>query len=143
MAWELFTETKGKFASRCSISANGFISLTKGAALQFGVTKEKCPFAKLYYDREKGKIGLQLVSAADDHTIKTLFRDDSGFSLAAKGFLTFFQILPEKTCLYALEKEEGTDIIVIDLSTARERKTNTKKDKDIVVSAGHQSFADA
>lgn len=124
MAWELFTQVGSKFKSRASISANGSISFTQGVGMQFNINKDTSPYAKLYYDKDTKRIGIEFVQAEDNHTIKTNFRDDTGFWFSGKAFLTVFDIMPKTTNLYEIEKSDN--LLVIKLDTARARKTKDK-----------------
>lgn len=121
MAFIKFTETGRSFSLRTSINPKGSISLNYGARRKFSL--EKFSFAVLYYDEEKGMIGIELTNDENaEGAIKIKLRK-TGADIAAKSFVDFFQITPMVTTVYSIKNGERDNWIIVDLNSGRLRKS--------------------
>lgn len=121
MAFERFERIGGIYVSKASISNRGVISLSQGACTQFKLSKDNAKYVQLFYDKGSKLIGLIFVAEKDGAVANVRPRSTS-LDFSAKSLLDFYDIMPKKTSMYEISKlEDG--MIVIDMKTARERKT--------------------
>ena len=121
MAFERFEKIGTIFKVKASISNKGVINLSQGACHFFGLTEDNSRFVELYYDKDRRLIGMKFVKEKEGSVATVRYRVSS-LDFSAKSLLEYYKIQPERTSLYELKKE--SDMIVLDLNTAVERKTN-------------------
>jgi hypothetical protein len=95
----------------------GQIGLNHGAIEKFGI--EDGQFALLGYDREKKMVAIRLLTEPSEGSKKVIVRAKSG-SIAAKGFIDYFGIMPQETRAYPLSEDMEHDCLVFYLEEERE-----------------------
>ena len=126
MAFERFENIGGIYVSKASISNRGMITLSQGACRQYGLNKDTAKYVQLYYDKEARLIGMVFVPEKDGAVANVRIRK-TALTFSAKSLLDFYGIMPEKTSLYEIKNDNN--MLIIDMKTAKIRKT--KQDKDI------------
>lgn len=129
MAFVKFTETGKSFAARVSISPRGMLSFNDAARRKFEM--DKYAFCVLYYDKDRGLIGVEFINDENaEGAIKLRIRN-TGADVAAKSFTDCFEIAPSSTSMYEISKGEQDNWVLIDLKTARERKSKQDGEDDL------------
>ena len=126
MAFERFENIGGIYISKASISNRGMITLSQGACRQYGLDKNTAKYVQLYYDKEARLIGM-VFGAEKDGAVANVRIRTTALTFSAKSLLDFYGIMPQKTSLYEIKNDNN--MLIIDMKTAKIRKT--KQDKDI------------
>ncbi len=123
MAFERFSQVGQIFRAKASISTFGMLSFSSGARQRFNIDETKYKFGALFFDPDTRIIGVKLLETDDGQGVVNLRYRDKGLDLAIKSFLEYYNILPQQTSLYEIEKDEQTDMLLVKLNTAKARKT--------------------
>lgn len=126
MAFERFSQVGQIFRAKASISTFGMLSFSSGARQRFNIDETKYKFGALFFDPDTRTIGVKLLESDDGQGVVNLRYRDKGLDLAVKSFLEYYNILPQKTSLYEIEKDEETGMLLVKLDTAKERMSKTK-----------------
>lgn len=94
MPFERFNETARSYKPKVSIRQNGTIAFNSGAVKKFNLSTHK--YVTLFFDRESRIIGIRPTETTEDGS-HPLHLGRTGASVSATRFLTFFDVLPEKT----------------------------------------------
>ena len=121
MAFIKFTDTGKSFAAKASISPRGMLSFSDGARRKFGLDKHG--YGILYYDKEQGMVGIELTSDENAPGAVRIRNRTTGADMGVKSFIDFFEISPKTTSMYEIKAGQEENWILLDLKTARTRKT--------------------
>lgn len=103
MGYEKFLNASKKMTPKVSISSRGVIHINRSASEIYN--KNKLQFVILYFDRELKKIKIEFTSKEfEPGTIKLRSHEKIGISIGAKSFCDYFNILPEQTKHYVIDK---------------------------------------
>jgi len=131
MARLRFTEVGRTYKPTISITAQGLISINKGAYHRFGVRDYE--YAVLFFDDEIKEIGVMLVHSADETGAAKVRHRKYGADISAKGFLDYFGIkYGGKRMRFQkayLDHENGNPIIVFRLEEIEERTDESETRK--------------
>lgn len=114
MPFERFTEVGRVFRPRASLRSNGQIGFNHGSVKRFAM--EKYSHVVLFYDREKKRVGIRLTDDSQEPGASTLILHSGNGTVSARAFLEYYNLTPEKTTQYDITQEEGSDMLVIDIS---------------------------
>ena len=109
---------------RASISKRGKVSINEAAVIKYQLGK--FDYAKLLYNEKKNVLGVVFLKESPSENGLVLHkRAKSGLWIAGKASLASKAILPDETNLYSFKpyKKESKREFVIDLNTAKERKS--------------------
>ncbi len=115
MAFERFTASGKSFKARISIRKNGQISLSQGAVQKFRLTEY--PYAVLFYDKEKHRIGLKPTQDPEEPGAYKLNFKGTGASVAGLAFLDYYGIDYSRSRRFEAQWDEEHEMIVIDLAS--------------------------
>ncbi|OGP07543.1 MAG: hypothetical protein A2048_08745 [Deltaproteobacteria bacterium GWA2_45_12] len=113
MAFERFTNTNKSFISKVSIRSNGQIGFSQGLIHKFHL--ESFKFGVLFYDKDEGKVGIQLTNDEKESGICKLQVRPQNASLSAKAFLDFFDLDYQETRSYPMQWDEENKMIIVNL----------------------------
>lgn len=121
MGFERFENAGKSFKPKVSIRSNGHMGFTQGAVERFGL--RKFAYCVMFYDRAERKVGVEFTNSEQPGiTLKVNSRSTDCF-VSIRGFLDYYNIDYSVTRSYGGEKQEGSEMIVIDLnSPIAERK---------------------
>jgi len=111
MAFELYKSKGGKsYKPSVTITAAGAISLSKSCFGKYLVDKD---YANLYFDKEKGLIGIKAVDKKGENTFKiTRSGDRASGSIAGRSFLNHLEIDFSKRKKFTPEWNEKEGMLV-------------------------------
>lgn len=126
MPFVKFTDTGKSFTPKTSISPRGLIGFNQGARKRFGI--DRYTVCVMYYDAETNRIAFEFSNDEQAEGATKIRLRSIGADVGAKSFLTFFNILPSGTYMYALQQGDHPNWVVIDLTTGKERKTGSAEE---------------
>lgn len=126
MAFERFENIGGIYVTKASISNRGVVTLSQGACTKYNLNATNAKYAQLYYDNESKLIGMIFVAEKEGAVANVRHRGTS-LDFSAKSLFDFYNIMPQKTSMYEVSKTE-TGMVIIDMKTAKERKTKNQKE---------------
>ena len=128
MAIEYFTERGRGFSPKVSVRKQGQIGLNQGAVKRYKIEIWKC--AILGYDRDKCMVALKLTNEEElPGATKITIRHNNG-TIAAKGFLDFFDIpYKGKTRQYELKEDKDTGCLVFFVERKKESQQHTQSEE--------------
>ncbi len=117
MAFERFTGRGKNYKPRVSIWKGGQIGLNQGAVEKFDLIN-KC-YVIMFYDRETRKIGLKFVENGEEEGAAKMNVRNNAAIIAAKSFLTCYDINHKETDKYDIYIDEQTGYYIIDLDKGK------------------------
>lgn len=141
MAFVKFTNHGKSFEPKVSINPRGMIGFSQGSVRRF--TMSDYSFCVFYYDEDEKKIGIELVNDEAAEGAVRLRNRVIGSDVAAKSFLSYYNILPETTSMYELSVGNESNWLIIDLKTAREREFKSAPTASHTFYGGGQASSDS
>ena len=128
MAFERFENIGGIYVTKASISNRGVVTLSQGACTKYDLNEKNAKYVQLYYDKENKLMGMIFVTEKEGAVANIRHRGTS-LDFSAKSLFDFYSIMPQKTSMYEVSKAEN-GMIIIDMKTAKERKTKEEKETE-------------
>jgi hypothetical protein len=113
MSFVRYTKSTKSYVPKISIWKRGNIGFNRGAITKFNLTDYK--YVILFYDEDEKKIGIQLTNDPSEKGIIKIIKTKTGASISAKGFLSTYGLLHDKTINYNVHYDENDKMHVIDL----------------------------
>jgi hypothetical protein len=113
MPFERFTDVGRVFRPRASIRSNGQLGFNHGSIKRFEM--DKFAYVVLFYDADTKRIGVQLTNNKDEPGASSLVVRSGNGAVSAKAFLEYYQLMPNKTKQYNIEKDKGSEMLIISL----------------------------
>ena len=114
MSFERFTQVGRGYKSKVSITRSGLLGFNQGAVKHFEL--DKYDWAILYYDKDGGRIGIELTNDADEDGVCKLRKRASGADVSARSFFEYYRINYETSNRYdaTWNNIENKIIVILD-----------------------------
>ena len=128
--FEKFTETDSSFSSKVTIrQRTGQIGFNSGSVNRFHVDQFR--FAVLYFDSENQVIGVELTNTEQMGAIEIKKRTSNTY-ISGKNFLDKYGIDYSESHKYPLEKEEGEEMLFVDLRAEEDAGKQEKQAENVI-----------
>ena len=114
MSFEKFTRVGRGYKPKVSITRSGLLGFNQGAVKHFEL--DKYDWAILYYDKDGGRIGIELTNDENEEGVCKLRKRTSGADVSARSFFEFYRISYDKTNRYDATWDDNEDKIIVTLS---------------------------
>ena len=114
MSFERFTRVGRGYKPKVSITRSGLLGFNQGAVKHFEL--DKYDWAILYYDKDGGRIGIELTNDENEEGVCKLRKRTSGADVSARSFFEFYRISYDKTNRYDATWDDNEDKIIVSLS---------------------------
>ncbi len=125
MPFVKFTGPKKKYAARMSISPDGVIGFSDGTIQRYHLDEYTHCF--LYFDPDTRRVGVEPTRDQNAPGARRFQHRANGSSVTSKSFLEFFNLRISQTTVYAVDKDDETGFLVIDLNTGTPRGTEKRR----------------
>ena len=107
MSFEKFTRVGRGYKPKVSITRSGLLGFNQGAVKHFEL--DKYDWAILYYDKDGGRIGIELTNDENEEGVCKLRKRTSGADVSARSFFEFYRISYDKTNRYDATWDDNED----------------------------------
>ena len=111
MSFEKFTQVGRGYKPKMSITRSGLIGFNQGAVKHFEL--DKYDWAILYYDKDGGRIGIELTNDANEEGVCKLRKRASGADVSARSFFDYYGINYDKTNRYDAEWDDNEHKLIV------------------------------
>ncbi len=113
MPFERFTKTGRGYTPKASIWSRGQIGFNRGAVERFNIKNYQ--YAVLFYDRETNRIGIKFTKNPSEGGAAKIIFGETGAFISAKAFLSYYDLLHEKTVKYDIVFSDEDDLYIMQL----------------------------
>ena len=111
MSFERFTRVGRGYKAKVSITRSGLLGFNQGAVKHFEL--DKYDWAILYYDKDGGRIGIELTNDENEEGVCKLRKRTSGADVSARSFFEYYRINYEKTSRHDAEWNDTENKIIM------------------------------
>ena len=114
MSFERFTEVGRGYKPKVSITKSGLIGFNQGAVKHFKL--DQYDWAILYYDKDGGRIGIELINDEHEDGVCKLRKRESGADVSARSFFEYYRINYETTKRYDATWDDIENKIIVKIN---------------------------
>lgn len=113
MSFERFTQVGRGYKPKVSVTKSGLLGFNQGAVKHFRL--DHYDWAVLYYDKDSGRIGIELTNNENEDGVCKLRKRAAGADISARSFFEYYRINYELTNRYDAIWNEGENKIIVEL----------------------------